>query len=165
MKSVSCFFQPLADREISYNFELLNFIAAFLQFFAITNVRFFLIFRKKFGKTKKIVSSRIEIGIEFSNMRIISKSTLVAFYTRVPQSKTALEEWYETTKKAEWSCFADIKKTFNSVDAVGNQRYVFNIKSNDYRLIVLIQFTPKTVYIRFVGTHKEYDAIKNIQKI
>ena len=98
-------------------------------------------------------------------MRIISKSTLVEYYSKVPQAKTALEEWYEKTKKAEWTCFADIKHTFNSVDAVGNQRYVFNIKGNDYRLIVLIQFTPKTVYIRFVGTHKEYDAIKDIQNI
>lgn len=98
-------------------------------------------------------------------MRIISKSTLVEYYTKVPQAKTALEEWYEKTKRSEWTCFADIKNTFNSVDAVGNQRYVFNIKGNDYRLIVLIQFTPKTVYIRFVGTHKEYDAIKDIQNI
>ena len=55
-------------------------------------------------------------------MRIISKSTLVEYYTKNPQSKTALEEWYEKTKKAEWTCFADIKNTFNSVDAVGNQR-------------------------------------------
>lgn len=98
-------------------------------------------------------------------MRIISKSTLVDYYTRVPQSKTALEEWYEKTKKSEWTCFADIKKTFNSVDAVGNQRYVFNIKGNDFRLIVLIQFTPQRVYIRFVGTHKEYDEIKDIKNI
>ena len=78
-------------------------------------------------------------------MRIISKSTLIDYYTKVPQSKTALEEWYEKAKKSEWTCFADIKQTFNSVDAVGNQRYVFNIKGNDYRLIVLIQFTPKTI--------------------
>ena len=76
-------------------------------------------------------------------MRIISKSTLVNYYTKVPQSKTALEEWYEKTKKSDWTCFADIKKTFNSVDAVGNQRYIFNIKGNDFRLVVLIQFTPK----------------------
>ena len=55
--------------------------------------------------------------------------------------------------------------TFNSVDAVGHQRYVFNIKGNDFRLVVLIQFTPKTVYIRFVGSHKEYDAIKDIKNI
>ena len=106
-------------------------------------------------------------------MRIISKSTLVEYYTKEPKAKTALEEWYEKTKKSEWTCFAksewtcfaDIKNTFNSVDAVGNQRYVFNIKGNDYRLIVLIQFTPKTVYIRFVGTHEEYDAIKDIKNI
>lgn len=98
-------------------------------------------------------------------MRIISKSTLVDYYTKVPQSRTALEEWYEKAKRSEWTCFADIKKTFNSVDAVGNQHYVFNVKRNDYRLVVVIQFTPKTIYIRFVGTHKEYDAIKNIQFI
>ena len=98
-------------------------------------------------------------------MRIISKSTLVEYYIKVPKAKTALEEWYEKTKKSEWTCFADMKKTFNSVDSVGNQRYVFNIKGNDYRLVVLIQFTPKTVYIRFVGTQKEYDEIKNIQNI
>ena len=100
-----------------------------------------------------------------TKMRIISKSTLVEYYTKNPQSKTALEEWYEKTKKAEWTCFADIKNTFNSVDAVGNQRFVFNIKGNDYRLVVLILFTPKTVYIRFVGTHSEYDAIKDIKNI
>lgn len=98
-------------------------------------------------------------------MRIIARSTLVEYYTKNPQAKSALEEWYEKTKKSEWTCYADMKNTFNSVDAVGNQRYVFNIKGNDYRLIVLILFTPKTVYIRFVGTHKEYDTIKDIQNI
>lgn len=101
----------------------------------------------------------------YKEMRIIAKSTLVNYYTKVPQSKTALEEWYDKTKKSEWTCFADMKQTFNSVDAVGNQRYVFNIKGNDYRLVVLIQFTPKTVYIRFVGTHQVYEKIKDIQNI
>lgn len=98
-------------------------------------------------------------------MRIISKSKIVEYFTKVPQSKTALEEWYEKTKRAEWSCYADIKETFNSVDAVGNQRYVFNIKGNDFPLVVLIQFTPHTVYVRFIGTHSEYDKIKDIQNI
>lgn len=98
-------------------------------------------------------------------MRIISKNKLVEYFTKVPQAKTALEEWYGKTKKAEWNSYADIKQTFNSVDAVGNQRYVFNIKGNDFRLIVLIQFTPHTVYIRFIGTHAEYDKIRDIKNI
>lgn len=98
-------------------------------------------------------------------MRVIARSTPVAYYTKNPQSKVALEDWYNKTKEANWECFADIKKTFNSVDSVGNKRYVFNIKGNDYRLIVLIKFTVSHVLIRFVGTHAEYDKIKDIQNI
>lgn len=57
-----------------------------------------------------------------------------------------------------------MKRTFNSVDSIGNQHYVFNIKGNDFRLIVVIKFTIRTVLIRFIGTHAEYDRIdaKNI---
>ena len=98
-------------------------------------------------------------------MRIIARSTLVEYYTRNPQAKTALEEWYEKTKNAQWTCFDDVKRTFNTVSIVGNQHYVFNIKGNDYRLVVVIQFTPSRVYIRFVGTHAEYDKIKDIKNI
>lgn len=98
-------------------------------------------------------------------MHVISRSTLVDYYTRNPKAKVALEDWFTKTSKANWSCFADVKRTFNSVDNVGNQHYVFNIKGNDYRLVVVIQFTPKRVYIRFVGTHKEYDKISNIKTI
>ena len=98
-------------------------------------------------------------------MRIIAKSTLVAYYTKNPQSKAALEDWYEKTKAAEWKCFADMRQTFNSVDSVGNKRYVFNIKGNDYRLVVLVKFTVSHVLIRFVGTHSEYDKITDIQHI
>ena len=98
-------------------------------------------------------------------MRIISKSTLVKYYTKNEQAKTPLEVWYKEAKKATWTNFSDIKNTFNSVDSVGNQRYVFNIKGNDFRLIVVVQFTISTVLIRFVGKHKEYDKIKNINTI
>ncbi len=98
-------------------------------------------------------------------MRIIARSTLIEYYTRNPQAKTALEEWYEKTSKAEWHNFADIRATFATVSQVGRQHYVFNIKGNDYRLVVVIQFTPQRVYIRFVGTHAEYDRIKDIQNI
>lgn len=98
-------------------------------------------------------------------MRIISKKTLREFYTRYPDAEIPLENWYRIVKQAEWTCFADMKKSFNSVDSVGNKRYVFNIKGNNYRLVVIVQFTTKAVLIRFVGTHEEYEKIKNIQKI
>jgi len=92
-------------------------------------------------------------------MRILKRQTLQAYYKENPKSKTALLAWYDTARKADWSNFADVRKSFNSVDYVGNQRYVFNIKGNDYRLVVVIQYIHKTIYIRFVGTHKEYDNI------
>lgn len=92
-------------------------------------------------------------------MRIFTEKTITEYATAHPQSKTALQDWVRKVRKAEWTCLADIKETFNSVDYVGNQRYVFNIKGNDYRLVVVIQFRPKFIYIRFVGTHKEYDRI------
>ncbi len=98
-------------------------------------------------------------------MRIFTEQRLKEYINDHPKSKTALQEWVTKVKNVEWYCFADIKNTFNSVDNVGNQRYVFNIKGNDYRLVVLIKFTIQFVYIRFIGTHKEYDKIKNISEI
>jgi len=98
-------------------------------------------------------------------MRIISRKTIVAYYTQNPPAKSALEDWIEKVELAEWHSFADIKKTFNSVDSVGRQHYVFNIKGNDYRLVVVIKFTISHVLIRFIGTHAEYDKIANINSI
>ena len=66
---------------------------------------------------------------------------------------------YELTKAAQWSSFADIRQDVNSVDAVGNQHYVFNIRGNQYRLVVVIKFVMGYVFIRFVGSHEEYDKI------
>ena len=71
-------------------------------------------------------------------MRIIARSKIIDYYTDNPDAEVALEEWYHKTKRAEWTCFADMKKTFNSVDNVGNQHYVFNIRGNNYRLVVLL---------------------------
>ncbi|MDR0864518.1 MAG: type II toxin-antitoxin system HigB family toxin [Candidatus Symbiothrix sp.] len=98
-------------------------------------------------------------------MRVIAHSTIVDFYTNYADSKQPLEEWYAKTRKADWNCFADIKKTFNSVDTISNQRFVFNIKGNSYRLITIVLFIPKMVYIRFIGTHAEYDKINDCSKI
>lgn len=98
-------------------------------------------------------------------MRIFTEQTLKEYIVKVPESKTALQEWVAIVKKSEWKTFADIKNTFNSVDSVGNQRYVFNIKGNQYRLVAIIKFTIQFVYIRFVGTHTEYEKIKDIKNI
>jgi len=92
-------------------------------------------------------------------MRVISRKTIVDYYTAHSDSKVALEEWFTKTEKSHWTCFQDIKKTFNSVDSVGNQHYVFNIKGNQYRLIVVIKLTLQAVLIRFIGTHEEYNKI------
>lgn len=98
-------------------------------------------------------------------MRIITYRTITEYITSHADVKAALEEWYEKAEENDWSGFADVKKTFNSVDAVGNKRYVFNIKGNSYRLIALILFVPKIVYIRFIGTHAEYDKISDCSKV
>ena len=97
-------------------------------------------------------------------MRIFTEQALKDYSLKHPDSKVALQEWAEIVKKSQWTCFADIKATFNSVDSIGNQRYVFNIKGNNYRLVVAVKFTPELVYIRFVGTHDEYSRI-DVSKI
>lgn len=98
-------------------------------------------------------------------MRIITYKAIDQYSKLHSDVKIALDEWYIKTELSEWNCFVDIKETFNSVDNVGNKRYVFNIKGNSYRLIALILFVPKIVYIRFIGTHSEYDKIKDCSTI
>lgn len=93
-------------------------------------------------------------------MRVIAISTLKEFWTRHPDSEQALKEWYIKTERAQWESFNDMRKDSNSVDYVKNQRYVFNIKGNNYRLVAAVKFTPKLVYIRFIGTHQEYERIE-----
>jgi len=92
-------------------------------------------------------------------MRVIAHRSLVKFYSNRPDAKTAIENWYTKTMAATWLMFADVKRDFNSEDGVGNQHYVFNLKKNDYRLVVVIKFQIQMVFIRFIGTHAEYDKI------
>ena len=94
-------------------------------------------------------------------MRIISHRALKEFYESPghEDSRVALERWYEIVENAKWENFADIRKDFPSADFVGNQHYVFNIRGNNYRLVVVIKFTIGRIYIRFVGTHEDYDKI------
>lgn len=92
-------------------------------------------------------------------MRIFTEQVIKEYAEAHPDAKVSLQEWTTIVKRSEWTCFADVKKTFDSVDNVGNQHYAFNIKGNNYRLIVVIKFTIKFVYIRFIATHAEYDRI------
>lgn len=98
-------------------------------------------------------------------MRIISARTIKQYYELHPASKSALQDWTSKVKEANWTCLADIKKTFNSADYVGNQHYVFNIKGNDFRLVAVVKFTVQFVLIRFIGTHAEYEKINDIANI
>lgn len=92
-------------------------------------------------------------------MVIISKAILVEAGRKYPDLIDSINDWYKKAKKADWNCLEDIKQTFNSVDYVKNDRYVFNIKGNTYRLVAMIFFNIRTMYIRFIGTHAEYDKI------
>ena len=92
-------------------------------------------------------------------MVIISKTILVDAGKIHPDVIGSLNDWYIKCKEANWNSLADIKQTFNSVDYVGNDRYVFNIKGNDYRLVAMIFFNIRTMYIRFIDTHSKYDKI------
>lgn len=97
-------------------------------------------------------------------MRIIAYIKIKEFITTHANSNIPLNEWYNKSEEADWHSLKDIKKTFNSVDYVGNKRYVFNIGGNNYRIVAMIFFEVGQVYIRFIGTHKDYEKIdcKNI---
>ena len=98
-------------------------------------------------------------------MRIFTEQALKEYAEAHPDVKVALQEWTTVVKNSKWTCFADVKRTFNSVDNVGNQHYVFNIRGNNYRLVVVIKFTIQFVYVRFIGTHAEYDKRADCSKI
>lgn len=92
-------------------------------------------------------------------MRIVTFTKIKEFTGKYASSDVALRDWYFKVKRCKWNTLNDIKQTFNSVDYVGNNRYVFNIKGNDFRLVAIIIFASSKVYIRFIGTHSEYDKI------
>ena len=92
-------------------------------------------------------------------MRIISRKALREFWEIHVDAQQPLQAWYADTKKANWKSPADIKNIYRNASIVANNRVVFNIKGNKYRLVVAIRYEYGLVYIRFVGTHQEYDKI------
>ena len=91
--------------------------------------------------------------------RIHSKSTLRAFWEKHADSEQYLKTWYDTVKHADWKKPNDIKRTYANASIIGNNRVVFNIKGNTYRLVVKFNYERQWAFIRFIGTHAEYDKI------
>lgn len=92
-------------------------------------------------------------------MVIISKSILKEFGIKHPDAIEALNHWYQVAKSEDWGNPGDVKATFSTVDYVGNDRFVFNIRGNRYRLVAMIFFNRRTLYVRFIGTHTDYDKV------
>ena len=99
-------------------------------------------------------------------MRIISRKTLRDFWEKFnyADSEQPLKSWFKIASEADWATPADIKEQFGSASFVGNNRVVFNIGGNKYRLVVAVNYPYRIMYIRFVGTHKQYDKI-NVEEI
>ena len=92
-------------------------------------------------------------------VHVIKKKILVDYYNKYKETKNQLEAWYHEVKKAEWKNPQEVKEKYGSTSIIGGNRVVFNIKGNKYRLVTKINYSMKIVYIRFIGTHKEYDKI------
>ncbi|HWK60784.1 MAG TPA: type II toxin-antitoxin system HigB family toxin [Eoetvoesiella sp.] len=92
-------------------------------------------------------------------MRVIAVSTLRAFWEKYPDAEQPLKAWVDEAVKAQWGQPAEIKAHYRSASILKNRRVVFNIKGNDYRLVVAVAFKLGIVYVKFIGTHVEYDKI------
>ncbi|MBP2831655.1 type II toxin-antitoxin system HigB family toxin [Aquimarina sp. U1-2] len=92
-------------------------------------------------------------------MRIIAKRTLRDFWIKHADSEQQLKSWYRETEKANWKNINELKSEYPNASILKNNRIVFNIKGNNYRLIVKFNFDYEICWIRFMGTHAEYDKI------
>jgi mRNA interferase HigB len=98
-------------------------------------------------------------------MRIIARRTLREFvegrrgYKDQPALKAALDAWFDEVRKARWSSATDVKHSYATASIISADRIVFNIKGNDYRLIVAVDFQKSIVWIKWIGTHRDYDRI------
>ena len=98
-------------------------------------------------------------------MRIIARRTLRQFIDSLagqkdqPAVKAALDAWFDEVSKADWKSSADVKRLYATASIVSAERIVFNIKGNDYRLVVAVDFEKTIVWIKWIGTHRAYDRI------
>ena len=92
-------------------------------------------------------------------MHIITQKKLKVFWAKHTDAEEALTVWYLTARKAVWNSFGDVKKVVGTARSIAGNRIVFKIKGNRYRLVVKMEYGKKRIYIRFIGTHAEYDRI------
>lgn len=97
-------------------------------------------------------------------MRIISKRMLRVFWERFREAEEPLQAWYREIEKEDWDGPAKLKEKYRSASIIKGNRVIFNIKGNDYRLVVKINYQYRVVYVRFVGTHAEYDKV-NVEEV
>ncbi len=98
-------------------------------------------------------------------MIIITKGIIYAFTAKHKHATVPLNDWYKKAKAAQWSKFSEVRLTFNSVDSIGNDRYVFNIGGNNFRIVAMIHFDIRTLYIRGILTHREYDILNSANRL
>jgi mRNA interferase HigB len=100
-------------------------------------------------------------------MRVITKKRLNDFTKQYPDARASLKFWYDTVTENSFYAAQEVIQLFNTADYVGNERIVFNIARNKYRLIAKFKFHPRAqiVYVRFLGTHTEYDKITDITNV
>ena len=99
------------------------------------------------------------MGLSFDPMKIIAIKALREFWEQFPDAEQALKAWVDEVRKAHWNQPTDIKKQYRSASILKNRRVVFNIKGNAYRLVVSVAYRFSAVYIKFIGTHQQYDEI------
>ncbi len=92
-------------------------------------------------------------------MRVVSRKALRDFWEKRPDARQPLQAWYADVIHADWKSPSDIKAAYRNASFLANDRVVFNIKGNRYRVVVAVQYKYGITYIRFVGTHQEYDKI------
>jgi len=92
-------------------------------------------------------------------VRIFAKSTLREFWERFPDTEQYLKTWYDTAMNSKWKSPADVKQSYANASILKESRIVFNIKGNAYRLVAKFNFEKNWIFVRFIGTHKEYDKI------
>jgi mRNA interferase HigB len=98
-------------------------------------------------------------------MVVISYTKIKAYLIKHPSASDTMNNWYRMAERADWGNYHEMKQWFGAVDAIGNDWYVFNVVGNNYRIIALIFFDIRTMYIRFAGSHAEYDKLKDASKI